>query len=65
MTEAELFYVRVGRRRTIHRGVTVDGVDHVATERCNVDDAKNPAYRVQDPAQGGRVCRWCFPGGST
>jgi hypothetical protein len=62
MAEA-LFYVVAGRRRTIHRGVTVDGVDHVATERCNLDDTEFPARRVDAPKELDRFCRWCFPGG--
>ncbi len=67
MVETALFYVVAGRRRTIHRGVSVDGVDHVATERCNLDDTEFPARRVEAPTEedAERICRWCFPKGVT
>lgn len=59
----DLYLVEAGRRRTIHRGVMVDGADHIATERCNLDDSNFAPHRVEvdlsevDPE---RLCGWCF-----
>lgn len=63
MVEAAVFYVEAGRRKTIHRSVTVDGVTHTATERCNLDDAGFPPHVVEAPADSKRLCGWCFPNG--
>lgn len=57
-THLEVFYVVAGRRRTVHRGVSVDGTDHIGTERCNLDDTAFPPRLVTSPSE--RQCRWCF-----
>lgn len=62
--EAEFFLVEAGRRHTIHRGVRIDGADHIATERCNLDDAEKKGRVSGDALHGDeRICRWCFPKG--
>lgn len=61
---AEFFLVEAGRRHTIHRGIHVDGADHIATERCNLDSSAK-RHRVSGSVLEGdiRWCRWCFPNG--
>lgn len=64
--EATIEWVQLGRRRHVHRQVTVEGVGQLGTERCNTDDATYPPRIISEDEfeqalQEQRVCRWCNP----
>jgi hypothetical protein len=62
MTTATVQYVYARSRRGVwHRAVDA-GNGLLTQERCNLDDAKRPAWQSTEPEATERRCRWCYAG---